>query len=73
MAGELNQECIPHYGLGQAGGVLATPTPYPKFNRQRMVELVKIANDVLALAEDKGVKKEERCRFGQLCQSLWQE
>ena len=39
--------------------------------RKRAIELVNIADKVLTLAEELGVKNHEQCKFGEICQQLW--
>jgi hypothetical protein len=43
----------------------------PTFTRKRRVELIAIANACLEKAEEMGVKDNEHCEFGRLCEMLW--
>jgi len=42
-----------------------------KESRERLVEMINVANECLELAERKGIKDNEKCRFGEICQLLW--
>ena len=49
----------------------ATIVATRKEQRKRKVELTTIANECLELAESRGVKSNEHCSFGEICQLLW--
>lgn len=40
--------------------------------RTRLVELMRIANEVLDYVESQGVKRSEGCEFGRMIQRLWE-
>ncbi len=48
--------------------VVATP---PTMTRARMKELLALAFEAVAWAEEKGLKRGEQCIFREMCERLW--